>query len=243
MSAAARAAQGAESGIIRRKYFNMCGRFTLSKPKKIKAKDLGLKQSEVDLLRPRYNITPTQKVGAILADGSPRLEALRWGLIPRWAKDEKIGSRMINARAETIGEKPVFRGLLRDHRCVVLADGFYEWAGDGKAKQPYFIHLKHGEPFTFAGLWSAWKNTKGEELKTCTLITCAPNELMEQIHNRMPVILDAESRDEWLNPDNQEIELLTRLLHPYPKSQMEAYPVSKIVNSPTNDTEDCIKPA
>ncbi len=220
----------------------MCGRFILSEPKKVKAKDLKIKQEEVDLLKPCYNIAPSNKIAAILNEKERHIELLRWGLIPSWSKDETIGARMINARAETLSEKPSFKGLFNKHRCLILADGFYEWAEDARGKQPYFIHLKSNEPFTFAGLWSHWKNPKGEELKTCAIITCAPNALMEKIHNRMPVILDGEARDAWLDPENKEGTVLTTLLKSYPPKEMEAYPVSKIVNAPQNDTEACIKP-
>ncbi len=220
----------------------MCGRFSLTKPKKIKAKDLKIKQEEVDLLKPRYNIAPSNNIAAILKGGERHIETLRWGLIPSWSKDETIGARMINARAETLSEKPSFKGLLNKHRCLILADGFFEWLDTGRGKQPHFIHLKSGEPFTFAGLWSHWTNPKGEEVRTCTIITCQPNKLMEKIHNRMPVILDAEARDVWLDPENKEGKILTGLLNPYPEKGMEAYPVSKVVNSPANDVEECIKP-
>lgn len=221
----------------------MCGRFSLAKPKKIKAKDLKVKQPEFDLLKPRYNIAPTQSVAAILNEEERHVRPLIWGLIPVWAKDEAIGNKMINARAETLTEKPSFKSLLPKHRCLILADGFYEWAESSRGKQPYFIHMKNDEPFTFAGLWSYWKNPKGEEIRTCTIITCAPNKLMEKIHNRMPVILEAEERDIWLNPKNQDSSILAGLLKPYPEKAMEAYTVSKIVNSPANDTEECIKPS
>lgn len=220
----------------------MCGRFTLSKPKKIKSKELKIKEAEVDLLKPRYNIAPSNLVAGIRNEKERHIEPLRWGLVPSWAKDESIGARMINARAETLTEKPSFKGLLNKHRCLVLADGFFEWAEGPRGKQPYFIHMKSGDPFTFAGLWSHWKNPKGEEVKTCTIITCAPNHLMEKIHNRMPVILDAEARDIWLDPNNQDAAILTALLKPSPESEMEAYPVSTMVNKPQNDTEECLKP-
>ena len=220
----------------------MCGRFTLSKPKKIRAKELKVPEPEIDLLNPRYNIAPSDNVAVIRNEKERHIESLRWGLIHSWSKDETIGARMINARAETLAEKPSFKGLLNKHRCLVLADGFYEWAVGARGKEPYFIHLKSGEPFTFAGLWSHWKDPKGGEIKTCTIITCAPNSLMEKIHNRMPVILEGEARDVWLDPENKEGVAITGLLHPYLDKEMEAYPVSKIVNSPVNDSEACLKP-
>ena len=220
----------------------MCGRFTLSKPKKVKAKDLKVPQPEIDLLNPRYNIAPSNHVAVIRNEKERHIESVRWGLIPSWSKDEAIGARMINARAETLSEKPSFKGLLNKHRCLILADGFYEWAESTRGKQPYYIHLKSGEPFTFAGLWSHWTDPKGEEIKTCAIITCAPNSLMQKIHNRMPVILDGEARDVWLDPDNKEGPALTAILRPYPDGEIEAYAVSKTVNSPLNDSEVCLKP-
>ena len=217
----------------------MCGRFSLVKPKIIKAKDLKVKQSEADSLKPRYNIAPSQPVAAILNEAERHIQPLKWGLIPSWSKDEAIGQRMINARAETLAEKPSFKGLLNKHRCVILADGFYEWAEGPQGKQPYFIHLKAGESFTFAGLWSHWQNPKGQEVRTCTIITCAPNKLMEPIHNRMPVILTDKAQQAWLDPANTDGLALSGLLISYPDTVMEAYPVSKFVNSPANDTEGC----
>ncbi len=220
----------------------MCGRFSLAKPKKIKAKELKIKEAEVDLLKPRYNVAPSQPVAAILNEEERHIRPLRWGLIPSWAKDETIGQKMINARAETLDEKPSFKGLLNKHRCLILADGFYEWFDTGQGKQPYFIRLKSGEPFTFAGLWSHWTNPKGQEIQTCTIITCGPNSLMEKIHNRMPVILSDEACQVWLSPENKDGSSLKAFLKPYPPKEMEAYAVSKIVNSPQNDTPDCLKP-
>ncbi len=219
----------------------MCGRFALPAPKKIKAKDLKVPQSEVDLLKPRYNIAPSNAVPAVRNEAERHIELLRWGLIPSWAKDETIGARMINARAETLAEKPSFKGLLNKHRCLILAEGFYEWAEGKGGKQPYYIRLKSGEPFTFAGLWSHWQKPKADEIRTCTIITCPPNALLEKIHNRMPVILTDEARDVWLDPENHDGPALSGLLRPYPANEMEAYPVSKTVNSPQNDTEACIE--
>lgn len=220
----------------------MCGRFSLSKPKKLNARDLKIQQSEIDKLKPRYNAAPSQPIAAILNEQERHVELLRWGLIPSWSKDASIGARMINARAETLNEKPSFKGLLHKHRCLILTDGFYEWKEDRGLKQPYFIHMKDGEPFTFAGLWSHWTDPKGKEIRTCTIITCGPNDLMEPIHNRMPVILDSEQRDVWLDPKSQDSAVLAGLLKPYPEVEMEAYPISKHVNSPVNDVEECLKP-
>lgn len=221
----------------------MCGRFSFSIPSKAKSLvKLGVPQAEVDILKPRYNIAPSNSVASIRNEKERHIEPLRWGLIPSWSKNESIGARMINARVETLAEKPSFKALLHKHRCLILADGFYEWAESARGKQPYLIRLKSAELLTFAGLWSHWKDSKGKEIRTCTIITCASNKLMERIHNRMPVILDAEARDIWLDPKTEDSTVLTGILKPFPDSEMEAYPVSKLVNSPENDNIECIKP-
>ncbi len=220
----------------------MCGRYSLAKPEKIDARDLGIPPAEIDLLTPRYNIAPSDPIAAIRAERDRHLELLRWGLIPSWSKDEAVGARMINARAETLAEKPSFRGLLTQQRCLILADGFYEWAQGARGKQPYFVHLASGAPFTFAGLWSRWKPPDAEEIRTCTIITCAPNALVGKIHDRMPVILDKEAREAWLDPQRRDQQALAGLLRPYAERAMEAYPVSKLVNAPQNDSDACLKP-
>ena len=220
----------------------MCGRYTLSAPAGDLAQLFGV--SEEDLpLQPRYNVAPTQEVAAVLADGGGRrLEMLRWGLIPSWAKDPGIGARMINARAETVPEKPSFRKAFKERRCLIPADGFYEWQKTNGGKQPFYIRMQDGSPFAFAGLWETWNGDEGE-LRTCTIITTAPNELTGEIHNRMPVILDPEDHDLWLDPDFDQKDPLAELLRPYPADLMEAYPVSRLVNSPRNDDERCIERA
>lgn len=219
----------------------MCGRFSLSQPKKIKAKIVNSSQFVIDSLKPRYNIAPSQQIAAILNEPERKIVPLKWGLIPSWAKDPSIGARMINARAETLAEKPSFKGLLHKHRCAIFADGFYEWMDTGKGKQPYFIHMKDGKPFTFAGLWSHWQSPSGEEVRTCAIITCPPNKLMSSIHDRMPVILSDEAREAWIDPANVDGNALTPLLKPYPDAEMEAYTVSKMVNSPMNDIKECLE--
>jgi putative SOS response-associated peptidase YedK len=168
---------------------------------------------------------------------------LHWGLIPSWAKDTKLGAKLINARAETVAEKPAFRSAFRQRRCLVLADGFYEWQQqeNKKQKQPYYIRFHDGCPFAFAGLWEHWENADGETLESCTLLTTEPNELMRPIHNRMPVILDPKDYDLWLDVEVKKPELLKPLLHPYAAETMMAYPVSKAVNKATNDTIQCIE--
>src|SRR4051794_30871015 len=176
---------------------------------------------------PRFNVAPTQALPVITRNSPNRAEMMRWGMIPSWAKDPTIGSRMINARAETVAEKPAFRRPLRSQRCLVPASGFFEWKRDGEAKVPHFIHLP-GEPlFAFAGLYDLWRDPEGRTVKSYTILTTGPNELMAGIHNRMPVILRREDEDEWLNPANTEPEHLLPLLRPYPADEMDAYPVSR----------------
>jgi len=220
----------------------MCGRYTLRTPVEKLAKEFGLEDSSVDL-PPNYNVAPTQGVAAVLAEnGHRRLEVLRWGLIPPWADDPQIGSRMINARAETAHEKPSFRRAFRERRCLIPADGFYEWKRTNGTKQPYYIHMKEGRPFAFAGLWESWREEDGPEVRSCAILTTRPNALASEIHDRMPVILPAGSREAWLDPEAEKEELLA-LLEPYPEDEMEAYPVSRYVNSPQNNDPHCVEPA
>ncbi|MFP4369654.1 MAG: SOS response-associated peptidase [Candidatus Kapaibacterium sp.] len=182
----------------------------------------------------RYNIAPTQNIAAILGDGSGKIRKLRWGLVPFWADDPSIGNRMINARGETLNEKPSFKKLIKSRRCLIIATGFYEWKKSGKEKIPYYIKMKDGKPFTFAGLWDVWN--KGEEpLTTATIITTVPNEMISDIHNRMPAIIMPEHRELWLSTETVSIEMLLAAIGPYPADEMEAYPVSKAVNNPRND--------
>src|SRR5438876_8226876 len=196
----------------------MCGRFTLKADIETIAKVFHVKPAlAVAEITPRYNIAPTQEVVSILSNGASHLEALRWGLIPSWAKDEAIGSKMINARAETLAEKPSFKRLLHAKRCLVVADGFYEWRQEGRGpKTPMYITLKDGELFAFAGLWDAWKNTDGQVIRTCTIITTEPNELMASIHTRMPAILPRDAREIWLDAALGDEHALMPLLAPYP---------------------------
>jgi putative SOS response-associated peptidase YedK len=165
---------------------------------------------------------------------------VRWGLIPSWAKDEKMGARMINARGETVAEKPSFRSAVKTRRCLIPADGFYEWVRTGEGKQPHFIHFADARPFAFAGLWERWTKGGGEPLDTCTIITTSPNELIEDLHDRMPVILPADRYTEWLEPSPLNPDRLQELLVPHPAEGMEAYPVSTFVNKPANDGPECI---
>ncbi len=223
----------------------MCGRYVLHADIEELVEQFKLKLIEAQV-QPRYNIAPSQDIAAIVETDQGRvLKPLRWGLVPHWAQDVSIGNKMINARAETVAEKPSFRSLVKSHRCVIPASGFYEWKAEAGKKAPYYIHRQDDEPFGFAGLWTEWKE-KGSEappLKTCTIITTAANELMESIHHRMPVILPPEACDEWLNPDNEDTRELAELLVPYAKGNLEAYRVSAAVSSPRNQGEELIEPA
>lgn len=221
----------------------MCGRFTLVSPLDLIVYRFKVAYGHRTEHVARYNIAPSQDVLAIINDGqNNRLGKLRWGLIPRWAKDPKIGHKMINARAETLAEKPSFKYSFKRQRCLIPADSFYEWKRAGGRKIPMRIRLKSGELFAFAGLWSRWVSPEGQAIHTCTIITTRPNELMKDIHDRMPVILRKEDEDAWLDPRNQDTEYLRQFLEPYDGKQMEAYEVSTVVNSPKNDGPECIEP-
>lgn len=222
----------------------MCGRFSQSQSANAIAQTFQV--PDVPPLTPRYNIAPTQAVPTVLQTSEQQdrqFRMLHWGLIPSWAKDSKIGSKLINARAETVAEKPSFRSAFRKRRCLVLADGFYEWQQQEgkKQKQPFYFRLNDGHPFAFAGLWEHWEDSNGEEIDSCTILTTQANELMHPIHNRMPVILDPKHYELWLNPEVKQPELLQPLLCPYPTQEMMTYPVSKLVNKPSQDSSDCIE--
>jgi putative SOS response-associated peptidase YedK len=222
----------------------MCGRFTLTvDPAEIV--DTFGNFSFPTQFSPRFNIAPTQPVLAIPNDAKNKADFFIWGLIPSWAKDPGIGSRLINARGETIAEKPSFRGSFKYKRCLILADGFYEWKTQPgtKNKTPYFIHMKDRKPFAFAGLWDEWQSPDGGAVRTCTIITTEPNELMSSLHNRMPVILGSKNYDLWLDPTPQTPDKLLHLIKPFPTESMYAHPVSTLVNKPGNDRPECVVPA
>ena len=219
----------------------MCGRFSL-------VSEIGELQGRFEFAAtdlphaPRYNIAPSQPLLAVLNGGERRAAHLRWGLIPSWAKSASVGSRLINARAETVAERPSFRTALARRRCLVLADGFYEWQRTGKARKPMRIIMKSGEPFAFAGLWDSWRDPEGEIVRSCTIITTAANELLRPVHERMPVILPREMESFWLDRDVEDPEALAQALVPYPSELMEAYEVSSLVNRPGNDGPEVIVP-
>jgi putative SOS response-associated peptidase YedK len=209
----------------------MCGRYTLRTDLREIAKHFGV--TEVPSMTPRYNISPTQEVAIIKVTDEAQgreMDLYRWGLIPSWAKDPSIGSKMINARAETVAEKPSFREAFKHRRGLIPADGFYEWARAGTRKQPYYFLMKNEQPFAFAGLWENWQSD-GERINSCTIITTEANELLRQVHDRMPVILHPEDYEMWLDEDVRKTDLLKELLQPYPAQEMTAYPVSTLVNS------------
>ena len=219
----------------------MCGRYTYF-PAEFSDLRLAWNVDEVFDLKPQYNIAPTQEAPIIVqAAGKRTLELFRWGLIPWWAKDPAIGNRMINARAETLAEKPAFRNLLEKRRCLVLADGFYEWRREGKRKIPMRFKLKSGEPFAFAGLWDSWKQPDGSLLRTYTIVTTEPNDVLRPIHDRMPAMLSNNDALKWLAVDDEISHALT-LLKPYPPEKMEGYDVSQLVSNPRNDSPECILP-
>jgi len=226
----------------------MCGRFTLTELDPAVLTETFFLGGGVPNLPPRYNIAPTQPVATVVRDvehGDNRLVLMRWGLIPHWAKDPKIGNKLINARGETVHEKPSFRAALRRRRCLIVADGFYEWQAqpDGP-KQPMYITLVDHQPFGFAGLWEQWTEPdSGDTLTTCTIITTSPNALLKPIHNRMPVILPREDYAAWLDPERSDPAQVMPLLRPYPAERMTAYPVSRRVNAPTFDDPSLIERA
>lgn len=221
----------------------MCGRFTLATPAEIIAAAFDI--TEPVELRPRYNIAPSQDVVVVRrsAEGGRRLAFLRWGLIPSWAKDPAIGNRMINARAETLAEKPAYRGALRARRCLVLADGFYEWQATGARKQPYHFRLRDGRPFGFAGLWERWSATDSAQVESCTIVTTSANEVVRPVHDRMPVIVPEPAYDRWLAHEPLSAEELAALLDSRVAAELTATAVSLRVNNPANDDPGCLASA
>ncbi len=217
---------------------SMCGRLSIATGSDILQVRFNVEIAED--LQPRYNAAPTQNLPVILNDEPRTINLCRWGLIPYWAKEEKIGSRMINARAETLLEKPSFRNAFKKKRCLVLADGFYEWKKTSDRKRPYRITMKSNEPFALAGIWDVWTTPDGEALRSFSIITTEPNDLMKDLHHRMPAILKRENEERWLQ--DIDASAAQEMLEPYPGDDLQAYPVSTLVNSPRNDTEAIIQP-
>jgi putative SOS response-associated peptidase YedK len=222
----------------------MCGRYRLSRRKQIVAEYFDSVPGEEDWT-PHYNVAPTQSVPVIRQDPKEpvrQLSLMRWGLIPSWAKDSSVAAQMINARSETAGVKPAFRDALKASRCLIPADGFYEWQKTGKAKQPYCFEVNNGELFAFAGIWDRWKESNGKELETCSILTTAPNAVTSGVHDRMPVILDPNTYDLWLDPGMRDVRVVSEMLKPYDARQMRCYPVSTRINYVANDDEGCSMP-
>lgn len=220
----------------------MCARFTLRSDSYGLASLFDL--DEAPNLGPRYNIAPTQQVAVVVEDATHKrhLEMRRWGLIPSWAKDKAIGQKMINARSETAAEKPSFRNAMKRRRCLIPADGFFEWREEGGRKQPYLIGMKDGRAFAFAGLWESWNDPEDGELLTCTILTTEANEFMSELHDRMPVILPKEDYTIWLDPANESPEKLTPLLRPCDPSLLRSFPVTPKMNSPRFQEPEAVLP-
>lgn len=222
----------------------MCGRYRLSRRKQIIDEHFDSISGEEDWT-PRYNIAPTQAVPIIRQHPKePRreLSLVRWGLIPSWAKDPSGAAQMINARSETAATKPGFRDALATRRCLIPADGFYEWARTGKAKQPYCFEVSGGELFAFAGLWERWKDPGGEWIKSCSILTTTPNAVTSAVHDRMPVILDRINYDLWLDPGMRNVDAVSEMLRPYDARIMRSYPVSTRLNQVQNEDAECARP-
>lgn len=220
----------------------MCGRITLTSSGQALADQFEL--AVPPELQPRYNIAPAQDIATLRVEGEGRRVCRfnRWGLIPSWAKDPLIGSRMINARAETVAEKPSFRAALRRRRCIVPADGFYEWAGKGPARTPHLFRRRDGAILAIAGLWESWLGPEGEEVESCAVITAEANATMRRFHHRMPVLLATRDHARWLDPEERNPERVLPLLVPCPRDWLHAVAVSRYVNSPRNDDPGCIEP-
>ncbi|MHC1698834.1 MAG: SOS response-associated peptidase [Geobacteraceae bacterium] len=220
----------------------MCGRFDLHLPIESLSTIFGV--PILHDLHPRFNIAPTQQVLVVRTteDGTRHFAFLKWGLIPSWSKDPSIGSRMINARSETVDVKPAFRNSLKHRRCIVPANGFYEWESVGGRKKPLYVRMKNNSPMLFAGLWDHWISTEGDLIESCTILTTTSNELIKPLHDRMPVILDIQNVDLWLDPLIFDPEKLKHLFVPCSPEKLEMYPVSDIVNSPRIDIPECISP-
>lgn len=222
----------------------MCGRFVRKSGGDEIAGEFDIELSDISfLLEPSYNIAPGNDVAAVVKSDRLTVKAFRWGLIPPWAKDEKIGYKMINARAETLAVKPSFKKPFQSQRCLVIADGFYEWSGEGKRRTPHYFHLGTNAPMGLAGLFESWRSPQGLVIDSCAVITTGPNSLMRPVHGRMPVIIPRENYRLWLDNDVFDENALGALLRPYPPETMECHRVAPLVNSPRNNSIQCIQPA
>ncbi|WP_347552469.1 SOS response-associated peptidase [Pseudalkalibacillus hwajinpoensis] len=220
----------------------MCGRFSLTTELDALLERFQIEEISMEDTGPRYNIAPAQQIPAVIrANNRNRMGTLRWGLIPFWAKDASISNKLINARSETADEKASFKHALQKRRCLILADGFYEWKQTADRKVPMRIQINGGEPFAMAGLWEKWKDGE-ESIYTCTILTTGANAFMENIHSRMPVILTKEMEEIWLDTNGEDMQIVKDCMHAYPSEQMHAYEVSTLVNSPKNDVLECIEP-
>jgi putative SOS response-associated peptidase YedK len=219
----------------------MCGRFTFQPTEAVSARFQI--SNRLDSLTARYNIAPGQMVPVIIAHSPRRVVPMRWGLIPHWAKDEKTAYKMINARVETLTQRPAFRGLLSHHRCLVPASGFYEWQGEGREKTPYYIHPQDQQYLAFAGLYDVWQRPDGEDLYTFTIITTAADPFMAKLHNRMPVVLERDLEDDWLDPEITSARDVLGMLERSAGVTLDAYPVSRLVNTPSVDSHALIQRA
>lgn len=222
----------------------MCGRFVQAQSPRAYASHFGAEVAGEDSPSPSWNVAPTRKVGVVLERDGRRLFApLRWGLIPGYAKDPSIGSRLINARAETLAEKPTFKGALRTRRCMVPADGFYEWERrETGGKLPHYVHSADGTPLALAGLWGRWRAPDGELIDSFTIVTTRPNAVLAPIHDRMPAILPPENWEAWLDPGFDDVEALTAMLAPATEGSLTEHPVSTLVNRVENDFPQCVAP-
>jgi len=222
----------------------MCGRFVQVEKPEFYAEHFGAEFIRTETLKQSYNVAPTKQIYAIAEhEGARVLTSLRWGLIPSWAKEAKIGARTINARSETVAEKPMFRSSFAKRRCLIPVDGFYEWERKVRGKLPHYIYAIDGAPLPVAGVWSPWRDPEtGERVLTCTILTGPPNPLIDKIHDRMPVILPPESWDAWLDQSNTEIQMLRDLMGVFPPERMARHAVSTLVNKVQNDTVDLITP-
>jgi putative SOS response-associated peptidase YedK len=219
----------------------VCGRFTIGEIKELIPR-FSIESPLADMPQPRYNLAPGQDAPIVIRRSPNHLVMMRWGLIPFWSKDEKTGSKLINARAETVAERPAFRASLKDKRCLVPTTGFYEWKDTGKGKVPYLAHRTDEKLFAMAGLYDHWKDPYGKEVLSFTIITTAANELMAGIHERMPVVLSREDEGTWLEPGPLPGDELKRLFKPFPSEKMDAHPVSRAVNDVSNDSPDLVRP-